>query len=412
MQLSSPDTVGRVESAIPAPSTPEVAASRFPTAYTWGARVVVGILLALVGVFSRPTVSFETPTHTVYTLIVVGCCAAVAVARRLPRTALVAIALLLALHLLIVPEPGVFALAMCVVAIYTAQTRTSPVERWIFTALVMLGAVAGVADATAVLDGDWRTRIIAGIAVIAVLAIAVLVGIVRRQARHRYTAALERAAALEAQQHTEQRLVAVEERTRIAREMHDILGHSLNAIAMQAEGARHALRAAPEQAETALADIGRLSRAAVDEVRDLIDVLHTGNEPATTRPTPSLADIPELIRTFPRANIRLNTTGDPCEVQARIALSGYRIVQEALTNAVKHAPDAVVIVGITISERTVELTVANGPSLLTLAAPQGGGHGLIGMRERARALGGTINAGPDPATGGWKVTARLPRSRA
>lgn len=405
------DNVRGMESLTPASGTPAVPASRFLTWRAWGTNAALAIVLLLVGMFSRPTVSFETPTHTVYTLIVIGCCGAVTVLHRLPRAALIVIALLLVLHLLIVPEAGLFALVMCFVAVYTAQTRTGPFERWVFTALVMLGAAIGSISASAVLGGDWRARVAVVIAAIALLAVVALIGTVRRQSRHRYAATMERAAALEARQHAELRLVAVEERARIAREMHDILGHSLNVIAMQAEGARYALRTAPEQAETALGEIGRLSRAAVDEVRDLIDVLHTDEEAATTRPTPTLSDVPELIGTFRDANIRLHTGGDLSEVPAHIEFSGYRIVQEALTNAAKHAPDAAVIVRIIVSDRTVELTIANGPSPHVSPELPSGGHGLLGMRERVHALGGIVNTGPDTATGGWKVTAHLPRSR-
>jgi signal transduction histidine kinase len=204
----------------------------------------------------------------------------------------------------------------------------------------------------------------------------------------------------------------VEERARIAREMHDILGHSLNTIAVQAEGARYALRADPDRADQALADIGRLSRAAVDEVRDLIDVLRTDDDPAATHPTPSLRDLPHLIGTFQRVgtSIRLRLDGEVNDVPRQVGLTAYRIIQESLTNAITHAADAPVLVRATIVERALDVLVTNGRPHRTNTR-QGGGHGLIGMRERVLALGGTIDAGPDPATGGWRVAARLPWSR-
>src|SRR5690606_33136854 len=133
-----------------------------------------------------------------------------------------------------------------------------------------------------------------------------------------YKAAVERATELEARQDAERRLAAVKERTRIAREMHDILGHSMNVIAMQAEGARYVLRSDPDQADAALGNIARLSREAVDEVRDLIDVLRADDEPATTRPAPSLTDVAELIGSYRGANdrIRLQVSGDLAAVPA------------------------------------------------------------------------------------------------
>lgn len=389
------------------------AAPRFLAARPWIGDVAWAVLLALLGVFSRPTVSFDTPPQIVYTLIVIGCCTAVAVRRRFPRGSLILIGLLLLVHLLVVPEPGVFALAMRLVAVYTAQTQTPSPERWIFTILAGVGAVCGTVAAAAVLDGDWRARTIVVIAVTALLAVVALIGIIRRQARNRYQAAVERATVLEARQNAERRLATVEERARIAREMHDILGHSMNVIAMQAEGARYVLRSDPDQADTTLGDIARLSREAVDDVRDLIDVLRADDEPSTTRPIPSLADVAELIGSYRSANdrIRLHVSGDLTAVPAHVALSGYRIAQEALTNASKHAPDAAVIVRIAVSDRIVELTVANPLPLHSAPASHGGGHGLAGMSERAKALGGTVEAGPDPTTGIWKVVARLPRRR-
>lgn len=399
-----------MESSALAPGTPVSTVPRFLTAHPWIGDVASGAVLALLGVFSRPTASFDTEPQIIYTLIVVGCCAAVTVRRRVPRVALIAIAVLMLVHLLAVPDPGVFALAMCLVAVYTAQTLTPSPERWVFTVITVAGAVGGTFAVSAVLSEDWRARVLVVVAVVALLAIVALIAIVRRQARDRYEAAIERAAALEAHQEAELRLAAAEERTRIAREMHDILGHSMNVIAMQAEGARYILHSDPDQADKTLGDIGRLSREAVNEVRDLIDVLRTTEEPSQTRPAPSLTDVAELIGSYRSVNdrIRLYVSGDLGSVPAHASLSGYRIVQEALTNATKHAPDTAVNVRITVTDQTVELTIANHLPPHTAPTRPRGGHGLVGMSERAKALGGTAEAGPDPATGLWKVVARLP----
>ncbi|MFT3877813.1 MAG: histidine kinase [Propioniciclava sp.] len=387
-------------------------APRFLDAHRWVLDAALAVVLGIIGVASFPGASFETPAQTVYVLIVAGCCAAVAVRRLWPVVSLSVLAMFLLVHLVVVPQAGLFALLMCLLAAYTAQTHTAPPARWIFTALVLAGAVSGMHVASAPRVDDWRAWSIGVVAVLAQLVVAGLIGVVRRQARARYEAAIERAAVLEAQQEVERRLAAADERATIAREMHDILGHSLNAIAMQAEGTRHVLRADPDRADAALAGIGRLSRGAVDEVRGLIDVLRTEDGAALRRPAPLLTDLPALIGTFRGSNerIRLQASGDLGEVPAHVARAGYRIVQEALTNAAKHAPGAPVTVRVAVMDGAVDLMIAN-PATRPAAPPARRGHGLVGMGERARCLGGTIHAGPDPTAGGWTVAATLPWSR-
>jgi signal transduction histidine kinase len=365
------------------------------------------VLVALLGTVSAPAIS------TAYAVVVVGCGLAMLVRRSRPVLALSIMGVLLAAHLLIVARPGLFPGVICLVAAYTTQTRLAGAWRWGLLACTYVGAAIGVAVSTIPdLGEDWRSRALLVAAVGTALTVAALAGVVRRNARARHDLAVERARVLEAQQAGERRLAAVEERTRIAREMHDILGHSLNTIAVQAEGARYALHADTDRADQALADIGRLSRAAVDEVRDLIDVLRTDDDPATTRPTPSLQDLPHLVGTFQRVgtSIRLRVDGEVNDVPRQVGLAAYRIIQESLTNAFTHAAEAPVLVRATILDRKLDVLVTNGRPHRT-GDRQGGGHGLIGMRERVLALGGTIDAGPDPATGGWRVTARLPWSR-
>jgi len=276
------------------------------------------------------------------------------------------------------------------------------------------GAAAAILTALSVTGGIGRPQPIPLVAAYALLTVAALTGATRRHAGERYRLAVERANILEARQGTERRLAALEERSRIAREMHDILGHSLNAVAVLSEGARHVLRSAPDRADAALADIGRLSRSAVDEVRGLIDVLRTEDDPADGRPAPSLGDIPDLVSGFRSTGtvIRTRVDGDPDTLPGHLGLTAYRIVQEATTNAVKHATGAAITIRVTISDTAVDILVANGrPAAARRDPGSSQGHGLIGIRERVRAAGGTVDAGPDAATGGWKVHARLPRRR-
>ncbi|MEV0732913.1 histidine kinase [Polymorphospora sp. NPDC050346] len=393
------------------------AAERLQTVFRtrpWLLDTAVAVLVVVVGAISRPTLSFITWSQTVYTLIVVGCAAALVFRRLFPRPGLTVIAILLLGHLVAAIEPGLCVALICLIAAYTTQTQLTPPWRWVFLAAIYGGTVAAIMTSP-IPAVDVRGRLIVTGVVLTLLTLAALTGVIRRQRRTRYTLAVERANMLEAQQDADRRLAAVEERTRIAREMHDILGHSLNAIAAQAEGVRYVLRSDADRADQALADIGWLSRRAVDDVRDLIDVLTTDAAQTSVLPTPSLGDMPELIASlrYTKAAIRLQFDGDVDAVPGHVGLAAYRIVQESLTNALKHADGVPITVRVTVQDRHVEVAVLNPRApAVPLPGTAAGGRGIIGMRERARALGGAVEAGPDPATGGWRVRATLPRSRA
>jgi signal transduction histidine kinase len=195
-----------------------------------------------------------------------------------------------------------------------------------------------------------------------------------------------------------------EERTRIARELHDVIAHSLTVTLLHIAGARMAVRFDPADADRALAEAERLGRASLDEVRATVGLLKdAGDRPdAVAAPLPGLAAVPDLVERFRTAGVPvdLEQAGDAAGVPATTGLAAYRIVQEALTNAAKHAPGAPVAVRLDLGE---EVQV-----LVDSAGRPGTGHGLglDGMRERAASLGGTLTAGPGGR--GWRVEARLP----
>lgn len=382
----------------------------------WVADLFLAVFSFVLGAISRPSLSFATPEQTAYGIVVSGCSIALVYRRLRPRLVLAIVGILLVVHLLAVRELTVFAAAVCMMAAYTTQTRLLPPWRWTFAIAVYAGASAAVLTSpTPVPDSDWTVRLVTVASATALITVAILAGIVRRNQKMRYEDALERAAFLEARQEVERRLVAVEERTRIAREMHDVLGHSLNVIAVQAEGVRYVIRTDLQRADQILADIGRLSRTAIDDVRDLISVLATDDEGAApVRPAPTLRDIGELIsdNQYTRAAIRLHVEGDLLSIPAPVGHAGYRIIQESLTNMLKHAEGATGSICILVRDREVELTVLNTASGEHRATPRGDSHhGIIWMQERARALGGTLTAGPDSITGGWRVVANLPWKR-
>ena len=201
-----------------------------------------------------------------------------------------------------------------------------------------------------------------------------------------------------------------DERLLIARELHDVVAHSMSLIAVKAGVANHVARSRPEETADALRVIEDASKQALTEMRRLLGVLRTddtrGDELA---PVPSLGDLPELAQRAASGGVRiaLNLQADP-DVPAGVSLSAYRIVQEALTNVIRHAGTARCEVTVTARDGEVRIEVADdGPGRPVPPASQHPGHGLAGMRERALVCGGELTAGPRSGSG-FQVKARLP----
>ncbi|WP_344947116.1 sensor histidine kinase [Sphaerisporangium flaviroseum] len=201
----------------------------------------------------------------------------------------------------------------------------------------------------------------------------------------------------------ESRRQASEERLTMAQELHDVLGHSISLIHVQASTALHLMDEHPEQARTALATIKQASKDVLSEMRSVLGVLR---DDAPRSPTAGLDQLDELIeRTGPAVTKRV--AGTPRPLPPGVERAAYRIIQESLTNVTKHAPGARATVTLTYAPEELSVQVddsgSTGPSALT---GEGGGNGIPGMRERAVALGGSLTAGPHPP--GFRVEARLP----
>jgi len=199
------------------------------------------------------------------------------------------------------------------------------------------------------------------------------------------------------------RRIADDERLRVAQEIHDVVGHGLAAITMQAEIALHLMERDPQQAWTALTAISKTSRHALDELRGTLAVVRRGEDRA---PAPGLDQLPALRDRLAAAGLPVSFMGTPTTaLPAAIDLAAYRVVQEALTNVLRHAGTASATVHIeqTDDGLTVEVTDTGRGGV----PAEGGGTGLAGMRERVEALGGTLDAGPR-AGGGFRVRAVLP----
>ena len=341
--------------------------------------------------------------------ITVVCGTAIAL-RRLhplaPAYSVCAIGVALAVHLAVFSEASVLALVSCLLAAETTQSRIRQPWSLVLLALIYVGVVPAVCRAGETIDpqavgGSVNRLIIPIVSGWVLVSVTALVGASRRRARERVERALERAEILRTQQDTERRLAVVQERQRIARDVHDLVGHSLSVIGMQAAGARAVLASDPGAADAALAVIGETSRRAVDEVRALVDVLRTDEDPppavegikgiedikdtkgidrtaAALRPgaalpdrgleavlapvgeaSPGLEEVPVLLARARRADLpvslSLSQTGD---VAPEVGRAVYRGVQEALTNVMRHAAGAPTTVALTVGDG-LEVVVTN-----------------------------------------------------
>ena len=205
-----------------------------------------------------------------------------------------------------------------------------------------------------------------------------------------------------------QRAVA-DERLRIARELHDVVAHSMSVVAVQSAMAAQVLQNRPQLAADALAAISTSSRDALAELRRLLGVLRSGDDaPDDLAPAAGLAELPALAERVREAGVAVDlaVTGDPAAVPTGAGLTAHRIVQEALTNTVRHAgPGSRARVSVAVGAGCLTVEVVDDGAGTPVAGPVGSGRGLVGMRERVEVFGGELDAGP--GGGGWRVAARL-----
>ncbi len=296
--------------------------------------------------------------------------------------------------------------AATMLALYTVATRYPARVAW------TAAAAAGVTQFTAALVSYPHAE--PDLLYLNWALVPTALGLFIRERRERIAAAEQRAEAAERSRQAEADRQVTAERIRIAHELHDVLAHHIAVVNAQAGVAQYLLRTDPHAADTALAGIAANTRAALDELRATLGLLRMEGDTAPgdpRAPAPTIEHLGRLLDSFTNAGLRLTVAvhGEPGALSGPADLAFYRIVQEALTNATKHAPGSDVRLGIDWSASSVQLTVSNtGPA----AAPQGlvsegTGHGLIGMRERAAAAGGTVSA-DTVAAGGYRVMATLP----
>jgi signal transduction histidine kinase len=200
------------------------------------------------------------------------------------------------------------------------------------------------------------------------------------------------------------------ERRQIARDVHDFVGHGLAAVMLQVTSARHVLRRDVDAAEEALRSAEEVGRRSMRELRRTVGLLRSDDEPGVAPPLPSVAEIPVLVEEARAGGlaVELHCQGDVLRLPPGVSVAAYRIAQEALANAARHAPRAHTLLGLELMDGAVQLVAeTTGPIIAAPASERERPHyGLIGMHERAAALGGECAAGPTPS--GWRVSCRLP----
>jgi len=209
------------------------------------------------------------------------------------------------------------------------------------------------------------------------------------------------------------RRAILEEKARIARDLHDVVAHHMSMVVVQAQSAPYRLSSVSDEAKAEFESIGATAREALNEIRGLLGVLRSDAEALERAPQPGVGQVEELLDGSRRAGIALswNVTGDPASLSELSGLTVYRILQESLANAARHCPGAPVTVTLDYGPPAVSLEVINGPAVVAVGAPprpeSSGGSGIGGMRERAAAVGGTLDTRTLP-DGGFEVRARIP----
>ena len=503
----------RADSAVPAPTS----AGRVPQAgpisaawrdlrsapWTTASDVIIALAFFLLCI-GRPDSApwlIEGAGPVLHSLLVGACALALVVRRHSPLLFVLVAGICLSAHLVLFTEFSVFFVVTGLIAVETTQSRLEAPWRWVALVLELVGVELATVRVHHLIGGyvhAGEARLVGVVMIWLVTTVTAFVGAARRRSRNRYNRALEWAAVLEAQQAAERRLAVIETQQRIARDVHDLLGHSLTVIAMQAEGARAILATDPAAADEALAVIGETSRRSVDEVHALVDMLRSdadggaavdvdtggdsddrtssdsGTRSGAAEATDDAVDadisalagngvaaghedrlelLREPVRQAQRAGLPVTLETDPTgQIPSAVVQVLHRVVQESLTNVLRHAPGADTRVLLRTEMGRVALIVENAsvpepltgdadpvsraddrsyhedmgeqadavpaeaphepattPRLVVSVSEDARRHGfgLIGMRDRVARLGGTFTAGPAPE-GGWRVKAELP----
>jgi signal transduction histidine kinase len=294
------------------------------------------------------------------------------------------------------------------IAYFTVMERSSTAVRWVTSALLLVGIAQGQTTPGHTEPYDLFVQLL-------IFAMAGLAGLLSRSRREYLSQTEARAERAESELDQQAALAAARERTRIARELHDVVAHHVSLMAVQAEAASSLLPGQPEQAARSVEIISQTARQALAELRRLLGVLRGPGEQPSTPPTPSLGELDAVLAQVGEAGLAVDLAveGDPAELAAGVNLTAYRIVQEGLTNALRHSAASQAAVRLCYEPGFVTVSITNsGPVAGHGQARNGtanaqGGFGLAGIAERVASCGGTLTVGPTGA-GGFALTARLP----
>lgn len=378
------------------------------------AAIAAGVLLCMTaGSFVTPqgahgvTWGLRTPALPSLLLMLLAATALV-FRRRAPKTVL-AVTGTLSMIEFVTGDPRAPVGMTAVVALYTVASATDRSTTWRVGLLTMT-----VLTAAAMLGGPLPWYAQENLGVLAWTGIGATAGDAVRSRRAVVRAMRERAERAERTREEEARRRVAEERLRIARDLHDVVAHHIALVNVQAGVAAHVMDKRPDQAKEALAHVREASRSALNELRATVGLLRQSGDPeAPTEPAPGLDRLEDLADTFRNAGLPVEVAraDQGTELPAAVDLAAYRVVQEALTNVRKHAgPAARAEVSVVRVGPDIEVTVLDDGAETDGAGEPGdagGGHGLLGMRERVTAVGGTLTTGPRYG-GGFRVHAILP----
>ncbi|TCK01176.1 sensor histidine kinase [Nocardia alba] len=394
----------------------------------WGLAAVVAVI-QLVG--SSGANSHQTGVRSLdafaYLLLLVGP-VALGLRRVLPEPVLAVTLIATVTYVLRDYGYGPIFLSLVIAFLSAAVTGS----RWRTYPVVVIGYLTMVWPVPALLGRHSDAWQIFGLLAWMGVLVAIAEGVRQRHAV--VLARTQRAEAAQRDEQAQQARAASEERLAIARELHDVLAHSLSLINVQSSVALELFDRKPQQAAAALATIKTTSKEALAEVHTLLHAIRSGTavpeypehsvvsensvvvedsppppRPAPRAPAPTLDDLDTLLERTRATGLVVDTKiiGTPKKLPSVIDVAAARIIQEALTNVVRHAPGASALITLRYTTETVDITVDNTRSTAMAARTGIGGNGIIGMRERAHALGGALTAGPRPS-GGFRVAARLP----
>lgn len=349
----------------------------------------------VVATLAEAVVSDSVPSPALHAFVAGPAMAALAWRRRLPLGVAVTV---VAVNFVVNPDGQLSTLLALVLAAFTVGSEVDPPRAWIGLGLLTVPFLAVMtyqglepsdfAAAAVFLVGPW------------------LVGAALRQRSIRAAEAVDRAAQLERRRDEDLAAVAAHERLRIARELHDVVSHSISVVAIQTQAVRRRLAPGQEREAADLAAVETTARQALAEMRRIFGALRSDDESPALTPQPGLAELGRLAEQVRAAGlpVDLSISGEPTELPPGVDLAAYRIVQEGLTNALRHASARRTQVHVRHTPTAVQVTVDDdgcGPS------GQDAGHGLVGIRERVALYGGTMVFGPGPVAGS-RLAATLP----